>query len=93
MKYIKSTPIKPSLRPLDGNDLEIAIGALFGTPADRAWELTSEQKAKQDAALRPYMEIALRSYSPVRDATDVRSEAARAARLKVLARKRAEVSS
>lgn len=87
-----STSIKPYLcgEPTD-YDLVIAIGVLFGTPEDHARELTPEQKAKQDAKLRPFMERASSRYSDERDAAGrARSDAARAARLKVLERKRAE---
>lgn len=70
-----------SKRPLDDYDLEIAVGALFGT--GRAQELTAEQKAKQETALAPYL---VNPPAPGRS----RSGAARASRLKALARKATE---
>lgn len=80
-----------SKTPLTAADLEIAIGALFGTDKDRAEELTPEQKAAQEAKLAPFMQAAKGNYSAAREVeARSRSEAARAGRLKVLARKAAQ---
>ena len=87
MKYVDSTALKISSRPVDGNDVAAAVRALFGTGSTPAG-LTPEQKAKQDEQLEPFFVRGASGPTPSR-----RSEAAREARLKVLARKKAELES
>jgi len=79
-----------SNRPLSDYDLEIAVSVLFGTSQGR--ELTSEQKAKQEAALAPYLASAPAPRPTLFPSprSDRRSEGARRGRLKVLARNAGE---